>query len=102
MATVTWSGPAENDLENAIVYLRKHSRPAATRLVTAIDYHCTLLGQFPELGRTRDELAPGMRSVVVEKYILFYKRTEDVIEIVRMLHGRQDAATILKPPAPEE
>jgi toxin ParE1/3/4 len=33
---------------------------------------------------------PGIRSLSAESHVIFYRVREGVIEIVRVLHGRQD------------
>jgi toxin ParE1/3/4 len=42
------------------------------------------------MGRERKDLAPGLRSFPVTKYLIFYYCTEDIIEIVRVIHGARD------------
>lgn len=42
---------------------------------------------FPNLGRERPELAIGIRSFAVGKYIVLCQPTDDVLEIVRVRHG---------------
>lgn len=44
----------------------------------------------PFQGRARSELKLGLRSVVVDPYVVFYRVTETTVEIVRVLHGRRD------------
>ena len=49
----------------------------------------------PELGRARDDLPPGVRSLVVRQHIVFYRLEADTIRVLRVLHGRMNAATHL-------
>jgi hypothetical protein len=39
---------------------------------------------------------PGMRSLPIESHILFYRVTANRLEIIRVLHGRQDPVRDLK------
>jgi toxin ParE1/3/4 len=48
------------------------------------------------MGRTREELGPGLRSVVLEHYVLFYRVTATAVEVLRILHGTRDIDTIMK------
>lgn len=50
----------------------------------------------PFRGRARSELKGGLRSVVADRYVIFYRVTDHAIEIVRVLHGRRDLAAIFK------
>jgi toxin ParE1/3/4 len=49
-----------------------------------------VLAQFPNMGISRDELHPGLRSLPVGKYLIFYTLISDGIAIVRVLHGMMD------------
>ena len=49
-----------------------------------------MLAANPSAGRARDDLAPKIRSFPVGNYIVFYLPLSDGIEVVRVLHGRQD------------
>jgi toxin ParE1/3/4 len=49
-----------------------------------------MLAQFPEMGRSRKELAEELRSFPIKPYIIFYKRMETYIGIVRILHQSRD------------
>ena len=42
------------------------------------------------MGRRREELAPGLRSILQGSYVIFYRLTEERIEIVRVLHVARD------------
>jgi toxin ParE1/3/4 len=49
-----------------------------------------MLVHTPLAGRERPELGRGLRSFAVGNYVLFYVARPDGVEIVRVLHGRQD------------
>jgi len=40
-------------------------------------------------GAPRDDVAPGIRHLIVGEYLILYRAREDAIEIVRVLHGRR-------------
>ncbi len=42
------------------------------------------------MGRSRDELAAGIRSFPTGNYIVLYRVVGENVEIVRVLHGRRD------------
>lgn len=48
------------------------------------------------IGVDRSELLSGSRSLPIESHTLFYRVTPDTIEIIRVLHGRQDPQQHLK------
>jgi toxin ParE1/3/4 len=95
MLPVVRTHQAEKDLAEILDYLDERSPRAAERLAAAIDDRCNLLGELPEMGRLREELAPGLRSVVVERYVLFYRVTATAVEVLRILHGARDIDTLM-------
>ena len=68
---------------------------------TARDYYTGLMGCFdtlcdnPKLGRRRDELRKGARSLLHQQHVIFYRLDQDGIFILRVLHGSRDVAGIL-------
>ncbi len=52
------------------------------------------LASNPRLGRTREELSPGLRSLVFESYVIFYHPMPNGVAVVRVLHGMRDIESI--------
>lgn len=52
-----------------------------------------MLVENPLAGRERRELRVGMRSFTVGNYVIFYIPLPDGVEIIRVMHGRQDVAS---------
>ena len=52
------------------------------------------LASNPRLGRTREELSPGLRSLVFESYVIFYHPMPNGVAGVRVLHGMRDIESI--------
>jgi toxin ParE1/3/4 len=50
------------------------------------------IGDYPEIGRRREELLPGCRIRPVKYHVIYYRIANDVIEIIRILHERKDPA----------
>lgn len=86
---------AEADLAVILKYLDERNSAAAERLAAEIDERCTLLGEFPESGRTREEIGPGVRSSLVQKYVLFYRIKATGVEVLRILHGARDLESLM-------
>ena len=75
---------------------------AADRFVERIYAAEDLLADFPEIGKARNDVAPGLRKWAVGSYLMFYRVAPDAIEIVRILHGAQDLPALTRgaPPDP--
>ncbi len=54
------------------------------------------LTEQPLMGIERPELLPGARSLPIESHTVFYRVTADTVEIIRVLHGRQNPQRHLK------
>lgn len=90
MARVERTALAEQDIEEILTYLDDHSRPAARRFLKAPKSTTESLSQMPEMGRKREELAPGLRSFNADKYLLFYRPIPEGILLIRVTHGSRD------------
>jgi toxin ParE1/3/4 len=92
---VFWSPEAEKDLLEIWSYLADQaSPPIADTQLNAIEGACAKLEHWPHSGRQRDNLLPGLRSVVAFPYVIFYRVRDERVEVVRVLHGRRDIDTI--------
>jgi len=81
---------ARRDLNEIWEYIAQENLDAAERLVERIEELCALLAERPQLGRRREELAPGLRSFPAGSYFIFYQPIADGIEVVRVLHASRD------------
>ena len=79
-----------SDVEAIGDYIAEHSPKAASRLVDALERRGTLLTLHPFSGAPRDDIAPGIRHLIVGEYLTLYRVDDDAIEIVRVLHGRRN------------
>jgi hypothetical protein len=52
-----------------------------------------MLVENPLAGRERRELRDGLRSFPVGNYVIFYVPLPDGVEIIRVMHGRQDVGS---------
>jgi toxin ParE1/3/4 len=96
---VVWSPEAEQDLLDIWAYLaREASTRVADEQLRSIDRVCDMLSEAPLLGRSRDELLPGIRSIAAQPYVIFYRAPATHIEVVHVLHGSRDIDTIFSEP----
>ncbi|UDL89690.1 type II toxin-antitoxin system RelE/ParE family toxin [Mesorhizobium sp. PAMC28654] len=62
---------------------------AADRLLDRIGARWQQLVVYPFSGAPREDIAPGIRHLLVSEYLTLYRVHDDAIEIVRVLHGRR-------------
>jgi len=48
------------------------------------------LARFPDSGAPRPRLGRSVRIAVVRPYVVIYRSSGEVVEIMRILHGRRD------------
>jgi len=88
---------AKTDLKDIYQYgLRQWGQTQSTSYLENIKEHFWTLTEQPLIGIDRPELLHGARSLSIESHILFYRVTTDTVEIIRVLHGRQDPQRHLK------
>ncbi len=89
------SPQAREDLIEIWEYIAQFSEEAADKLIESIYQKAALLALSPYMGAARPELAPDLRSFVVDKYVLFYRPIDNGIKVVRVLHGARDIEQLL-------
>ena len=75
-------------------YERVASPEIADKLLREINEAGRRLTDEALMWRARDEILPGLRSVLVRPYTVFYRINEGVVEVVRVLHERRDLARV--------
>lgn len=81
---------AKQDLDDIWLFVARHNIESADKVLDEIQARFLLLARYQEMGIARDELLPGLRSFPVEQFLIFYRLTEQGIEIVRVLSGKVD------------
>ena len=85
------------DLKGVYQYgLRQWGQTQSDSYLENLKDHFWSLTEQPLMGVERSELLPGIRNLPIESHALFYRVTTDTVEIIRLLHGRQDLQRQLK------
>jgi toxin ParE1/3/4 len=87
---------ASADLIEIWSYIADDSVANADAFVDKLYQTIQALARQPGSGRQREELAPGIQSFPVGRYIIFYRGVAGAIEIVRVLHGARDIESIFE------
>lgn len=67
----------------------------ANRMIRRLLSACDSKAEFPETGRLREEIAPGLRSMVVRPYVIFFRPLDTSIVVLRILHGHRDVEQVM-------
>jgi toxin ParE1/3/4 len=86
------SPDAEEDLIQAADYLDQATANDAfgDQLHDELEHVMDLIAENPMMGRARPELRKGLRGFPHGHYTIFWRLHDEEIEIVRVLHQRQD------------
>jgi toxin ParE1/3/4 len=87
---------ASADLSEIWEFIAQENIERADAFVDRIDEKFRALAAQPFMGRERKELGPGIRSIAMPPYVIFYETLPDGIMIVRVLHGARDVEAEFK------
>jgi len=72
-------------------------RPAAAhRYAIALEDAFERIRQMPEVGVQRSYGSRGLRAVRVRRFLIFYRVTENTLEVIRVLHSARDVVRVLR------
>lgn len=85
------SEPAVVDLEDIYDYtVDNFGDEQAADYLTELEVAFDCLSNNPELGRLRNEIRKGLRSIAKGSHTIFYRVLPDAITIIRVLHSSRD------------
>jgi toxin ParE1/3/4 len=87
---------ARNDLAEIFDHIARESEAYAIANEARLFEAFHLLAEFPRAGRERSDLHGGLRGWVVDPYLILYKETEVLVQVVAILHGARDVSAILE------
>jgi toxin ParE1/3/4 len=101
MARIVRRPLAGTDIAEIWDYIAEDSVDQADAWVDRLDAKLHLLSSQPAMGRARDELSPGLRSMPFGRYVIFYETMADGIDVVRILHSARDIDAVFEKDSPE-
>ena len=86
---VRWQKRAVSDLYRVCEYIRRDNPSAAEMAGAAIETATRNLARYPEMGRAGE--VPGTRELIVNglPYLVVYRVQGQAVQILRVLHGKQ-------------
>ncbi|WP_295880904.1 type II toxin-antitoxin system RelE/ParE family toxin [uncultured Thiohalocapsa sp.] len=96
MLDVVTRPKARQDLKDIWLYSCKQWNEAqADEYLSALDTGIAKRRTNPSLGRPREDVRSGYRSLRIKAHIVYYQVVPPVIRIVRVLHARMDPGRYL-------
>lgn len=90
------SPEARQDLREIEEYIAQDNPAAALAFVERLTERFTELVDFPNIGRKRDDIRSGYRSIAEGNYVIYYRVLPEVVEIMHVLHGARHAKEVFK------
>jgi toxin ParE1/3/4 len=85
------SPAAELDLDDVWDYSAEHwGLNQAERYIRMIQDTIVGLAQGTQLSQSASHIRAGYRRALVGSHVLFFKESEDLIDVIRILHQRMD------------
>lgn len=89
MLPILWRASAREDLTQLIGYIAEQNPAAARAMLTRLESAILPAAEHPYLYRAGR--VPGTREVVAHpNYVLVYRVAVDCVEVVNVLHARQE------------
>jgi toxin ParE1/3/4 len=83
------------DMEQISEYIATQSSFAQSdRFLRRVDQKFSRIAQFPNLGKIRDDVRPGLRSFPLDSYLIVYRVSDQCVEILRVVSGYRDLKTL--------
>jgi toxin ParE1/3/4 len=93
---------AEEDLAAIYEYIAQNSPQRAIGYVRRLRLRCEALTYFPERGRARDDLLPGVRMLPFERSaVIIYRVESDVVRIINIFYRGRNYEAILRGEVPD-
>ncbi len=82
---------AKADLKTVGCYTQKRwGIRQRNKYLASLDARMHWLVENPQLGKKRDDIKSGYLSYQEGRHVIFYRQTDDNIEIIGVLHQRMD------------
>ena len=97
MRRLKMSQAAQRDLKAIARYIADQSGSDIARgLIDGVREHCDRIASLPgSLGTARPELGADLRSTPHRRYIIYFRYTEDALEVINVRDARRDAVAYL-------
>ncbi|QYX33648.1 type II toxin-antitoxin system RelE/ParE family toxin [Sphaerospermopsis torques-reginae] len=90
------SPEASRDLSEIIDYFVTRNIDAGDRFVDEFEKKCQYLANFPNMGRSYENIRVDLRGVPLDGYIILYRVINNGVEIVRVVSGYRDLESLFQ------
>ncbi len=80
-------GSSARPIAEILMYIAEDKPDAALAWVEKIEAKCLLIAASPENGESKPELGKNVRASFVGRYVIFHRRANDQVDILRVIPG---------------
>ncbi|MET3899953.1 toxin ParE1/3/4 [Devosia sp. UYZn731] len=84
------SAKARADQDAIWLYIATENLDAADQQIDHFHRTISMLADYPDAGRQRLEFDAALRAFPIDQYVLFYRVSSEILDIVRILHAARD------------
>ena len=88
--------PAENDLVEIYQAIAEEDADTAARIIDEFFAIFQLLATQRNAGRNRPELLEGVQSFYFRRHVIFFRKSDIGVMILRVLHEKRDTLSIFE------
>jgi addiction module RelE/StbE family toxin len=85
---IRWTTEASDQLVAAVKHIQQDNPTAAQNVAQAVIERIEQLMKFPGMGRPGEW--NGTRELISAPYVVVYRYTDEIVEILHIWHGAQD------------
>ncbi|TWT81731.1 Plasmid stabilization system protein [Planctomycetes bacterium CA13] len=85
---------AQQDLVGILRHISQDKPEAAVAWVEMIEEKCLLIASQPEMGERRPQLGREVRCNFVGRYVIFHRKHDDTVEILRVITGDRNVTKL--------
>lgn len=94
MTKPVYTSAARQDLADILAYIARDKPQAAMAWVEKIESKCLLIASHPETGELRTQLGAGVRANIVGRYVIFHRKSQERVEILRVIPGDRNIMSL--------
>lgn len=95
MTSVHYQAAAETDLVEIWLQIADdggYSR--ADEYISGLQETCELLAGAPDMGVDRPDIAKGVRSFPVDRFVIYYEKHGSILSVLRIWHSARDPESL--------
>ena len=95
MTIVQYQAAAEADLVEVWLQLADDGGlNHADEYISKLQAICELIASQPDMGLNRPDIAKGVRSFPVDRYVIYYEQYDPMLSVLRVWHTAQDPKSL--------